>query len=159
MFIMKHLTLLLLSFISVFITASCQSNNVIPGWKYAKSGNISFQYPPNWAFEDETVNGQKRLTATPDAYKDIKMVRAFDIIVIPPSGRTFKDFKNNFIDIISNRGGSKAKLIKKEELKFKNYETIFAEIIEDPRPYKTLCKQVLVIAYQRRHLFSKIVKN
>ena len=142
---MKQLSLL--TFISfLFIAASCQSgqtknlnstnntsNKLVSAWKKAKSGNISFQYPPDWSFEDETLRGQKRVTVTPNAYKQIKMVRAFEIIEITPSGKTFKDFKNNLIDIISNRGGSKAKLIKKEELKFKGYEAIYAEIIEDPK--------------------------
>jgi hypothetical protein len=102
-------------------------------WKEAKYNNVFFKYPSDWFYEKETVQGWTRLTATPESLKHIKTVRAFEVIEIDPGGRTFAEFKRDFVYTISNRGGSPATLIEREEITFKNHEAVYAEIIQDPK--------------------------
>lgn len=63
--------------------------------------------------------------------KRFNTLRAFEIIEINPKGRTFTQFKKDFIYTASSRANAEAKVIKKEIIVFKNYETIYAELIQD----------------------------
>lgn len=100
-------------------------------WKEVQYNKIYFKYPSDWFYEKEEINGTIRLTVTPDSLKRFNTLRAFEIIEINPKGRTFTQFKKDFIYTASSRANAEAKVIKKEIIVFKNYETIYAELIQD----------------------------
>ena len=165
---------LILGFLICFIQwTSCQSqtrkssansmdsssNISTSTWKEARYNNVSFKYPPNWFYEEEVIQGLPRMSATPNIVKDIKMLRAFEIIELTPNDWTFADFKNNFISTISNRGPSKATLIKKEITKFKKYEAIYAEIIQDPKESSFHTKAYGINAGKHIYLVTILCKS
>jgi len=92
---------------------------------------ISFKYPPNWFYEKEVVGDLTRLSITPDAFKNIKNLRAVEIFDVDISKWTFEKFKRDFVESISNRGPIKATLVKKEIKRIKNHDAIYAEILQD----------------------------
>ena len=105
-------------------------------WKTVLCGKVSVKYPPTWHQTRDAHGSQVRITLTPDSMQNLTM-RMFVIFDLPTDAQhNYAYFKKNFVPLIKAGVEADAKIVKTEEITFKEHKTMYAEIISSSLPVK-----------------------
>jgi len=124
------LQLVLFSFsLTLSLRCKSQTDSSTASWKEATHNKVSFKYPNDWTFQKQTVPGSVLLTVTPNELAKLKSLKPFEIIEVEPQGRTYSDFKRDFVQAVSARAQNEIKITNKRDTTFQNLKTTKADAI------------------------------
>jgi len=124
-------------------------------WKSTRIGKVSLKYPPTWHTMTESHEGQTAISLTPDSMRNLHM-QIFQIYKLPQSGNhNYAAFKKDFTEILRISDDSR-RILKTEEISFKNHKTMHAEMIQSSLPGKVYAIDAgtdiyIVVFLQRRY--------
>ena len=152
----------ILRVLSIIVVMSCLAfggRAQQTSWKSLKLNKVSVNYPPSWHLTRETRGAQVRVTLTPDSMQQLTM-RMFEIMELPLDGEhNYAYFKKEFPTILKPWVDQGGKILKSEEITFKNHTSMYAEIIASSLPTKVYGVDagdyIYVIVLTRRR-YSKI---
>lgn len=106
------------------------------GWKKLEFDKVSLSYPPTWHLTQERRGQQRRFTVTPDSMQKLSM-RMFEIMELPiGEGHDYAFFKKFFSTVLHGDGEANIKPLKTEEITFKGYKAMYAEVMSNSLPAK-----------------------
>lgn len=127
---MKNIYFLII--ITLFLSSSSFCKAQTPAYHSLKNGKVFMKVPNTWTSQIDTIKDVFRISVTPDTLADLT-IKAIELFEIKMHGRTFAKFKEDFDHTITSRmgGGRDSKILRKENIVFKGYQTVYAEAISN----------------------------